>query len=1057
MRITRPFHRTCALTATVSLVLGLGAILTPAGIVASEDLISYGPNGSVNAIVSDGAGGAYVGGEFDAWGYQTGGLASVSSSTGAPDLTFPDVNGSILAIEPDGAGGYFLGGLFDEIGGENRENLAHIDATGNVTNWAPETAGDGINDDTDGAVFTLDLQGGVVFAGGRFLRVWDEVSDDYRQQPLAAAFDASTSGVLDWNPGFNASSSGGWFSLVNLGVWDFHVMGSTLFVCGSFDQLTLLTEDRIGVAAFDLENLDTDGGLLPWAPDPDGPVLALATSPGGKLIIGGIFENVGATTRGARMSLAEIDVITAEPTLFDVPVTTVDASDTDPGTVEAIAVTGTEIYVGGWFDEVGGLARSNLAQITDTGTVQAVQPWTPAPDFGVESIAFSGMSLYVAGSFSQIAGQSREGVAKFDSTLLDLAWNPGLDDSASTLSPSAIGAGGVIIGGRFDLVESSPALQLARVTPSGAINETFAADSSMATGYYGEAVTALSMWSGELAVARTGFDGVTDEQVDSLEWLDPTTGTTTSRLPFVPEGSITTLVAGSRLYAGGDFTSVDPPGGASAEPRTYGFGVMADGESLAAWAPAFPGPVNELHDDGTFVYAVGEGPSTGAYLGGTPFAVRAARLEDGLLDNTWSIDFSQGGTAQYGQALSITTWANGVVIGGRMLTSTSAGDDGLSLLGTSPVNGSITWQGAINGRSHVNALVPRTNSLIIGGTGSFNSSDTFAPPFGLAILDLPTPPTTRTSWQPDSPYDISAVVISGSNLFVGGRSGLLITPIPVDNPNGGGGGSPETPNVNTSTAETVTNTQTSGPDRSLTLRPGEVAAMVNGVREPATGSAGLGNKSLIVNGGGATLNIPSPTGLGQSGAPLWQPGLATSLGVDGFQPGSVTDAYLLSTPQLVGSITATATALGTNAIPITVPSSMTVGSHTLQIVGKDTRGRNLIVAVGLTVVNKPTTVGKRVYFLSGSSKLTKTAKANLKTMMNKVNVDATPDSTAKVSGVVRPTGVKASDVQLAKKRAHVVASYMKSLGFTGTINTTTAKAPARDRWSDRRVNITITL
>jgi outer membrane protein OmpA-like peptidoglycan-associated protein len=169
----------------------------------------------------------------------------------------------------------------------------------------------------------------------------------------------------------------------------------------------------------------------------------------------------------------------------------------------------------------------------------------------------------------------------------------------------------------------------------------------------------------------------------------------------------------------------------------------------------------------------------------------------------------------------------------------------------------------------------------------------------------------------------------------------------------------------------------------------------------------------------------------------------------------VADAYLLSTPQLIGSVTATPT--GTGSITVTVPAAMKTGSHTLQVVGRDTRGRSLIVAVGLTVAKAPTTMGTRVYFPFGSSKLSRSAKATLRSMINQVNAEGMLNSSARVSGVVRLTGAKTSDVQLAKKRSRAVSVYMKSLGFTGKLNMTTVKAPVRDRWSDRRVDISIKL
>ena len=1002
---------------------------------AAGQQISYGPNGTINAILADGVGGAYVGGAFTGWGYQTGGLASISASTAAPDLAFPDVDGTVLAIEPDGNGGFFLGGNFDEVGGEGRANLAHIDASGNVTDWAPET---------DDSVFALELHDGLLFAGGRFFEVWDEATEVFLPQPLAAAFDSDTAALSSWNPGFSLSAPGGWFNLVNEAVWDFHIVGTDLYVAGAFNALTWDSPavERSAIAAFDLASL-TDGsnGLNAFAPDPDGPVLAMATSPGGELIIGGIFENVGATA-APRMSVAEINVVTAEETAFNVPVI-FDDGTVSPGQVQAITVTGTDILIGGWFDKVGGQSRPNLALVSSVGLVNA---WAPAPDAAVNALAVSGDSYYVGGSFSHINGQPRKGIAKFHAMVFASAWDPGVDDSVSAVS---VAGEEVLIGGRFNLVDSIPALQLVRVTSAGTLDDTFIAASSMATGFYDEEVTALAMWSGELAVARTGFDDDTEDQVDSLEWLSPTTGTATTRLPFVPNGIISSLVAGSRLYAGGSFTSVDPPG-ASAEVRSYGFGVLSDGESLAAWAPAFAGPVEQLHIDDRFVYAVGEGPQTGAYVGGTPFAVRAAGLEDGEIDNTWSVDFDRGGTAQYGEALSITTWAGSVVIGGRLLTSTDADDRGFSLLGASPASGAITWQSNINGRSRAIALVPRASSLIIGGRGSFNTSNTDSSPFQLAILDGPTPPATRMTWQPDGPSGVNAVVISGGNVFAGGRSGLLITPAPDDDPNGGGGGG-GTPASDVTDSSSGNNTQPQPvlePNLDVRLRPGASAVFIQGRSIPVTAQAGPKNTSLIVIGGGGALTVPSPGGLGADGAPDWRPGTSTSLTATGFRPGSPVATFLLSSPTSFGLTTVGMDGIVT--VPIAVPKGMALGDHTLQVVGSNAQGQSRLVAVGLRVSEIRQTAGTQVRFAMGSARLTPAARASLRRLV----AQTAGEGKASVTGVTkrRPTAGQRS---LAMARARAVAEFMQDQGFTGVIKIRVKVASMSQTWRDRRVEVSI--
>ena len=42
------------------------------------------------------------------------------------DQDFPEVRGQVLAVVSDGAGGAYLGGLFSSVGGHLRFNVAHL-------------------------------------------------------------------------------------------------------------------------------------------------------------------------------------------------------------------------------------------------------------------------------------------------------------------------------------------------------------------------------------------------------------------------------------------------------------------------------------------------------------------------------------------------------------------------------------------------------------------------------------------------------------------------------------------------------------------------------------------------------------------------------------------------------------------------------------------------------------------------------------------------------------------------------------------------------------------
>ena len=111
-------------------------------------------------VASDGA--TYVGGFFDRYGPLTGGFADVSRATGLPNLQMPTVDGDVWVVLPDGSGGVYIGGSITGVGGYPRRNLAHIQANGTVSPWAPET---------DGRVRSIVRDGTRLFIGGEFSHV----------------------------------------------------------------------------------------------------------------------------------------------------------------------------------------------------------------------------------------------------------------------------------------------------------------------------------------------------------------------------------------------------------------------------------------------------------------------------------------------------------------------------------------------------------------------------------------------------------------------------------------------------------------------------------------------------------------------------------------------------------------------------------------------------------------------------------------------------------------------------------------------------------------------
>src|SRR2546426_1486999 len=114
---SRPIVAPVPFRAVAGLVVAAVCVLVSsgAGFAQTIDENLWVTNGPVRAVVRDG-GTIYIGGDFTQVGPATGGGVPLDAASGALPPSFPKVVGVVFAVISDGAGGWYLGGSFSAVG-----------------------------------------------------------------------------------------------------------------------------------------------------------------------------------------------------------------------------------------------------------------------------------------------------------------------------------------------------------------------------------------------------------------------------------------------------------------------------------------------------------------------------------------------------------------------------------------------------------------------------------------------------------------------------------------------------------------------------------------------------------------------------------------------------------------------------------------------------------------------------------------------------------------------------------------------------------------------------
>ena len=407
------------------------------------------------------------------------------------------MDGDVLAVEPDGADGYFVAGDFTTVGGTAQATLAHLLADGSVDlAFRPQIVG---------SVRAIARLGATLYVGGSILSIGGIFSSN------AGAVSVVDGTRIGWQPATSAVP----------------------LVSG-----LLAADDRIVISGNDALPMLSSGVVAAYDPISGAELWTTLVGPGA---IGGPRGSAGQMVRaGARVIVAH-------------------------------SPSGAN----------GGLSNLALA----TGAVDAA--WNP--QVSPSALVLSGTTLYLGGFFTTVAGQPRLSLAAIDVTTATLLpWNPG---SLTPILRMGASSGGVFVTGLFETIGGQPRHRLAQIDAAGAVTP-WIADARP------DNVYTLAPGPAGTLVASSSLSAFGNVARSRLAAFDLATG---ALLPWAPAADRSVSVIGAtagRVTATGAFTTIDGQpavGGVALDPATGarlpslpGVGSFVD-DTWIYWA-AGPGP-----------------------------------------------------------------------------------------------------------------------------------------------------------------------------------------------------------------------------------------------------------------------------------------------------------------------------------------------------------------------------------------------------------------------------------------------------------------------------------
>jgi len=653
--------------------------------------------GEVYAVAADGQGNVYVGGSFIVVGgistpvnniarfntqTNTWSALGTGSSNGVSGVVYPYVNA--LAVVGNEV---VVGGYFTSAGGVSANNVARFNTQTNT--WSSLGTGSS-NGVSGGSVSALAVLGNEVVVGGYFTSAGGVSANN------VARFNTQTN---TWSSLGTGSSNG-----VSNTVTALAVVGNEVVVGGEFDSAGGVSANY--VARFNTQTNTWSSLGTGSSNGVSNTVTALAVV-GNEVFVGGRFTSAGGVSANyvAR---------------FNTQTNTWSTLGTGSGNgvnywVQALAVVGNEVVVGGFFTGAGGVSANRVARFnTQTNTWSSLGTGSSnGVNSYVYALAVLGNEVVVGGVFTSAGGVSANRVARFNTqtntwSSLGTGSSNGVSGGVRAL---AVVGNEVYVGGTFTSAGGVSANRVARFNTQ---TNTWSSLGTGSSNGVNNDVSALAVVGNEVVVGGnfTSAGGVSANYVARFNTQTNTWSTLgTGSSNGVNDRVFALAVVGNEVVVGGNFTSA---GGVSAN-RVARFNTQTN-----TWSSLGTGSSNGVNDRVFALAVVGNEVVVGGWFNsaGGVSANYVARFN--TQTNTWSSLGTGSSNGVNDRVFALAVVGNEVVVGGIFTSAGGVSANYVARFNTQTNTWSSLGTGSSNGvNDRVFALAVVGNEVVVGGEFTF--------------------------------------------------------------------------------------------------------------------------------------------------------------------------------------------------------------------------------------------------------------------------------------------------------------------------------------------------